>query len=373
MADRAMQDARPRTAPDRLRVVVVTPLGQGGRGGIDRQMDEMRSALRLPQFAHVEAVFMTTRGQGSHAASPLLIARLLAGLARRRFVGGIDAVHINLSQRGSTYRKLIVSGFCRLLGLPYVLHLHGSRYRQFWDGAPAPLSRAITGMFAGSAAVLVLGSVWRDYIAGRVPSVPTVILPSSTRDPGVADRPEGRPLHILFAGRLGERKGVLDLAAALARLPQRNWRATLAGDGEVERTRRAVEALGLADRVAVPGWVSGTTYEELLADSDIVVLPSYDENLPLSVVEAFARGRPVVCTPVGAIPDIVEDGQTGLLVAPGDVEGLAAALDGLLCDEALRRRLGAGARRVFEDRLELTRYAATLVETWRRAAAMARR
>ncbi|KQP38296.1 hypothetical protein ASF49_04605 [Methylobacterium sp. Leaf104] len=364
-----------RDGPQPLRVVIVTPLGRGGRGGIDRLMDELRVSLRLPRFAEAEVTFLTSRGQGSQAAAPLHIARLLAALLRRRLTGRVDVVHINLSQTGSTYRKLVIGAFCRLLRLPYVLHLHGSRYRQFWDGAPKPVSRAIARMFAGSARILVLGSVWRDYVGGKVPEAceRILVLPNASRDPGRRERVAGRPLHILFAGRLGERKGIVELVAALGLLKDRPWRATLAGDGDVEKTRQAVAALGLTDRVSIPGWISGEAFEALLGEADILTLPSYDENLPLSVIEAFARETPVVCTPVGAVPDIVEDGKTGLLVQPGDAAGLATALGRLLDAPDLRQSLATHARALFEERLEFVDYTGRLIAAWKTAAAHGRR
>ncbi len=360
--------------PRPLHVVVVTTLGRGGKGGIDRQMDELRAAFSETKYPGLGVAFLATRGPGSILLSPFYLARALLILLMRKLGGRVDVVHINLSVRGSTYRKLVVAKLCRILKIPYVIHLHGSYYHRFWDEAPPGLRRSIVALFSGSARILVLGEVWRKRVSERAPRTAgrIEIFPTSTSDPGVLAPHNGDRVEILFAGRHGERKGVLQLVSALARLAEdRSWHATLAGDGAFEETRTSASELGIGDRVTIPGWLGATEMEALMRKADILALPSFDENLPLSVVEAFADGVAVISTPVGAIPEIVTNDETGLLVAPGDVDGLADALRRLVHDRELRRRLARNARRVFESRLELAGYADRLVATWRQVAAFA--
>jgi len=93
-----------------------------------------------------------------------------------------------------------------------------------------------------------------------------------------------------------------------------------------------------------PGWVDGSKKDDLLRESDVFVLPSYYEALPLGVLEAMACGVPVVATSVGGIPDVIENRVNGLLVAPGQPDALARAIVTLLTDHALRSRLREAAR-----------------------------
>jgi glycosyltransferase involved in cell wall biosynthesis len=142
-------------------------------------------------------------------------------------------------------------------------------------------------------------------------------------------RREAEPAEVLFAGRLSPEKGIDELVAAT-----RGMNLVVAGDGPL--------------RGLVPDALGFVPHEELgrlYARAAVVVLPSHREGLPLTVLEAMAHGRPVVATAVGGIPELVEDGVTGLLVEPGDVAGLRGALERLLADPVLRRRLGREARR----------------------------
>jgi glycosyltransferase involved in cell wall biosynthesis len=150
-------------------------------------------------------------------------------------------------------------------------------------------------------------------------------------------------------GRLCDVKGQRELIQALAHVPEA--RAVLVGadleqGGAYQRQlEQTAEAVGVRDRVVFAG--RRNDVGDVLAELDVFALPSWTEGLPLVVLEAMARRTPVVATKVGGTPEVVVDGETGLLVPPRDPEALAAALRRLLEDADLRRRLGdAGYARV---------------------------
>ena len=359
----------PPNAP--LHVLIVTPLGKGGQGGIDRIMDAVAERIEAAPQPGLEVSFGVTRGQGHIIASPLRVAGVIAGLFGRPFGRRPDVVHINLSSHGSTLRKLAVARVLRGIGVPYVIHLHGSGFREYWNKASARLSGQIRAMFAGAARVLVLGRVWDAYVRSRVPEAASriQILPNATPGAPERQRRNAQPLTLLFLGHVGPRKGIPQLVDALTDLKDwPGWRAVIAGNGAVEATRRLLGERGLADRVTMPGWVGPAEVASLLASADILVLPSFEENLPMSVIEGMANGLAVVTTPVGATEDIVRDGDTGLLVPPGDAAALTGAIARLLDDPALRERLGTRARAFHRDHLEIGGYVDRLVDIWRSVA-----
>ena len=104
------------------------------------------------------------------------------------------------------------------------------------------------------------------------------------------------------------------------------------------------EELGIADKVVLPGWVSGEDKDRLFSCARAFCLPSYAEGLPMAVLEAFAYGLPVITTPVGAIPDIADNGQNVLLFDCGDVDELANSIEKLISDRVLRERLADNGR-----------------------------
>ncbi len=296
---------------------------------------------------------LETRGAGNAAVSARYLAVTLLEIVRRRLRGQLDLVHINLSSRGSTMRKFVVALECRLLGLPYLIHLHGSQFDIFYEGIPGFGKSLVGWMFSGARHVVVLGESWSRFLVDKVGVDPRKIriicngVPSPRVNGGLPPR---TPAHIVFLGRLGARKGVPELLKALASKDVRDldWRATLAGDGDVDGVRSTVAELGLSDRVFAPGWLGPESVEQLLRSADIFVLPSYNEGLPVSVLEALARFIPVVITPVGSLPQFLEDEKSALFVQPGDAEGLATAIRRLVESPELRKRIGEQGRLIFE-------------------------
>lgn len=361
---------QPSASHQKMHVLVATPSGGLGQGGIDRLMGALKLQLERQDSADIDVRFIATRGPGHVGLSVFYTLGFCLRMLAARLAGRADVIHINVASMGSTYRKLVIARCARMLGIPYVLHLHGAEYRSFWRGDGGFLDHRIRSMFEHASRVVVLGRVWRDFIAGRAPGAAgnIVIVPNATETPLLAHVGGGDGIHILFLGRIGERKGVPQLCDALANMKSvGHWRATIAGDGEVEETRARLTELSLADRVQLPGWVGPDQVAALIASADILALPSFAENLPVSVIEGMASGLAVVTTPVGAVEDIVTDEQNGLLVPPGDVAALTKALTRLVEDPALRTRLGEAAKAVHRERLEIAPFAMALQRVWRDA------
>ncbi len=151
---------------------------------------------------------------------------------------------------------------------------------------------------------------------------------------------------VVAAGRFSPEKGfdVLLDAAAMALRADPHAGLVVFGDGDLRPLLEAqIARLNLAERVRLPGFIADL--DHLLPAADIVALPSHSEGLPNVLLEAAAAGVPVVATRVGGVPEVVTDGETGLLVPPADPAALAAALGRLLADEPCQRRFGAAGRR----------------------------
>jgi glycosyltransferase involved in cell wall biosynthesis len=113
----------------------------------------------------------------------------------------------------------------------------------------------------------------------------------------------------------------------------------------MEDVARCVRESGVQDQVRLPGWVSGELKSRLLHEAAIFALPSYNENLPVSIIEAMDQALPIVSTTVGGIPDLVRHGLDGYLVPPGSIDELANRIVELLRNDDLRSRMGENGRR----------------------------
>jgi glycosyltransferase involved in cell wall biosynthesis len=200
----------------------------------------------------------------------------------------------------------------------------------------------------------------------------TVVIPNAI---GVQHAPSARhdrerPL-LVTVGRLKAPKDFLTLVRALALLPRGSFDALIVGDGPDRADLEAeIRRLGIGERVHLAG--ERRDVSALLAGASVFVLPSVSEGLPVSVLEAMAAGLPVVGSRVGGMPELVVEGETGLLVEPGDPDELAAALGRLLAERELRRRLGDAGRERARRRFALDPFRRAHVELYSRELARRR-
>ena len=170
-------------------------------------------------------------------------------------------------------------------------------------------------------------------------------------DRRVTQPARGAPVHMVFLGRIGDRKGAFRLLEAWAQLAldrdsgagrQRAAILTIAGDGEVERARRRIRELRLEDTVELREWLSESDVDELLDRAHVLVLPSRNEGQPMAVLEAMARGLCVVASGVGGLQEMI-GGGSGVIVPPDDIDAIADASRLVIDDCDLRARYGAAA------------------------------
>ena len=314
--------------------------------------------------------FIDTRGSRHIALSPLYFVAAIAKLAWLAACGEVDLIHANVSARGSTLRKLQVAALARALRLPLIVHLHDGRFDQFYSELPAFGRRAVRRMFTSAARVVVLSESWQSFAVqhlGVVPARIEIVCNGVPRPSSLARPQYAGPLRLLFLGRLWEAKGVADLLEALARpgVAALSWQATLAGDGDPAPYQRQADALGLADRIAFPGWQDRSGVDRLLDQADVLVLPSHVEGLPMVVLEALARRVPVVATRVGSIPEYLVHGQSAMLVKPRDVDGLSEALLAVIQSPQLRAALAAQGEAVFRRHFDIATTAKAVASLYR--------
>jgi glycosyltransferase involved in cell wall biosynthesis len=206
-------------------------------------------------------------------------------------------------------------------GKPYVVQVWGTDV-ELARRAPAAARRILRGARLVIAASTALAESAADLGAENVRVIPSGIdLPERVGE-------EATPAEILYAGRLSPEKGVLELVEAT-----RGMHLVVAGDGPLR-----------ANVPGASGFVPHDELQRLYARAAVVACPSRREGFGVACLEAMAHARPVVATSVGGLRDLVVDGETGLVVPPRDPAALREALQRLLGDSGLRRRLGAAGR-----------------------------
>jgi glycosyltransferase involved in cell wall biosynthesis len=380
--------------------VLMVGTDMNSKGGVSSVISLYRDA---GLFNHVQ--FIPSYRDGSKSQ---IIAHYLGFLGR--YIGtlltrpSIKLVHVHTSSYGSFTRKSLVILLARLFGKKVIIHMHGAGFAVFYQKMPAPLKWATRNILRCSDVLIALSRQWQNdlYEICQHPDIrvlynptvlknpsfiehlpeiaehpPTLALPrqgggdfessktenqfeaSIVKNKGVKigkDQPdlETAPLvHFLFMGRLGQRKGVYDIIESVSRVKADNVQIHLYGDGEIDEIKRRILAAGVSHKVMVHGWIEGSQKDSTFRQASVLLLPSYHEGLPISVLEALAYGLPVLATDVGGIAEAVEDGVNGYLIAPGACDMLANRIDQLAVSPDTRLEMGKSGYRMAAEKFDL--------------------
>lgn len=321
------------------------------------------SALRHPgRYFSALRLAWATRAPGMKAALYQLAYFFEATvLARHALREGVTHFHAHFTTGAATVAMLASD----LTGRPYSFTLHGPAdflepYR--WKiGEKAARARFVATISHYARSQLMFHTDPKHW--DRLHIVHCGVPPE--RYAGEGARADGET-RLVFVGRFAPVKGLRLLIEAMSRLADDlpDLTLTLVGDGE---DRAVIEAAAkpLGDRVRFTGYLSQDAVAKELKSADIAVLPSFAEGVPVFLMEALASGTPVIATQVAGVGELVEDGKSGRLVPPGDIDSLTDAIRTLAADPAARRAMGAtGRARVVDDfdiRIEAARLA-TLFE-----------
>lgn len=290
----------------------------------------------IPGFLHVAS----NSRRGTFAG----LFSLLHTMVRIPFerLRGRRILHIHAASGKSFLRKSLIMAEGRLFGYKVIFHSHSGTVLKFYSNFGVKRVKRILSM---ASAVVVLSQSWAEYYRNtfglnnvHVLYNP-ITLPESTAAPASTE-----PLQLLYLGKINDPKGIFDLIEVMAENRER-WRGrvrlTIGGAGETDRLLERIAVLGIQDDVDFIGWTVGPDKERAFANSHVLVLPSYSEGLPMSILEAMIRHKPIIATPVGGIPEEVTPDVNGFLVVPGDKKAMATAIDCYLLNPDLISRHGA--------------------------------
>jgi glycosyltransferase involved in cell wall biosynthesis len=318
----------------------------------------VRVMQQTPLWTNWNIRHIVTHRKGSHRKGSV-VAKIL-GFAHGVMLFIVElirfrpnVVHLHSATDGSFIRKAVLLWISRLAGVPVVLHVHDPTFPDYYENSACAMRAVIRATLSHASTVVALSQTLAARLQMVAPTAQLAAIPNPVRFDGQSIPPAtGRPVGVVFLGRIGEHKGTFRLLDAWKQLDAVAATLTIAGDGEVERARRRIQELHLEDTVEVREWLSQEAVRELLDRAQVLVLPSRSEGQPMAVLEAMARGLCVVASDVGGLPEML-GGGCGVLVAPDDTDGIASALRLVINDDELRARYGAAASARVSDRFDV--------------------
>ena len=242
--------------------------------------------------------------------------------------GRYNIYHIHAASYGSTFRKGLYVRQAKRWGKKVILHIHGAEYMTFFSNSK--WKKEIISILKMADMVIALSNEWKKKFEQTFKLTNCVVLENGINTerllPAVSS-PQSHPHNLVVLGRLGERKGTYDLIKAIKNVKNviPDIKCYLAGDGEIEKCKTYIKNLNLIENVEVIGWIDFDDKLDLLKKSGTLVLPSYNEGLPMAILEGMACGKAIISTKIGAIPEVVSE-ENGLLIDPGDVNELSNAI-----------------------------------------------
>ena len=324
-----------------MKVLMVGP-DRGVHGGISAVVNELYDAGLGNQ---IDLEYIGTMKEGSRFNK-----LVVAGCAFLRFLVALpsaDVVHVHFSSDSSFVRKSYFIKAAHKFGKRIVLHQHGGDFKNYYGKElDAKGRKHVKNILEMGDVMLVLTKSWKDFFSGIVDQSMIEVFPNGVRTVGCAasEKFEKDYSKILFLGRICKDKGIDELLEAVEDIYESGRKVKLLVGGIFEERGYREKIASAAAFAEFIGWVSGAEKDKYLQECGILVLPSYYEGFPVSIIEAMLRRSAVVASCVGGIPDIIDDGINGLLVPAKDPKALEESLIKLIDDNKLAKELGENGR-----------------------------
>lgn len=266
----------------------------------------------------------------------------------------INIVHFHVAQRGSFFRKALLAKLiprkCKV-----IFHMHASQFDTFYNQSPLIVKKWIRRVLDSLDGIVALSSEWQNFYQ-TISSVPIKVIENAVK---VAETNVYNPFasQITTFGRIGKRKGSYDILEVAQQIEPLfpNVHFVLYGDGETKQLQAKIQEKRLKN-VKIGGWVDATAKEAILKKTVLHLLPSYQEGLPMAILETLAVGIPNLTSNVGGIPQVIQDQQNGFMVPPGDITLLTEKLLFFLTDEAQRKNMSEAAFLTIQQNFSLDAY-----------------
>lgn len=248
----------------------------------------------------------------------------------------IDLVHVHIAEKGSFTRKNILIKMCKKFNKKVILHHHGAEFVDWFENEKENKKDKIVDLLEQVDLNVVLSNQIKEQYVKYFNLKNLIVLYNGTKPREYLYNSNGT--IVLFLGRIGKRKGAFDLLESIKTLDcdlLSKYKFYFCGDGEIKKLKKQVIENNLENRVKVCGWINQKQKNEIFKETVLNVLPSYNEGLPMSILECMSYGIPCLSTKIAAIPEVIDE-KCGKTIEPGDINALCVSITQMLYDESLR-------------------------------------
>lgn len=291
-------------------------------------------------FERTDIKYLSSYIQGSNVKKALFFLKSYFVYVKKTLMNEFDIAHVHMSYNGSFYRKLLILLMSKLFNKKVIIHLHGSEFEDFYYNSNKLIKSIIRFLLRNCDAFLVLGDNWKKKIEEIEPKSNVYILKNCVSIPKFKVKLDNNRFNILFLGVLIKRKGIYDLLEVIKILNENkliekyNLNFIIGGTGKEESNiKELIKEYNIGDYVNMVGWIDKLNKEELLKKTQLFILPSYNEGLPMALLEAMSYGIPAISTDVGSVNEVIDNEENGYLIKPNNKYSLYNRIIDIVEDE----------------------------------------
>jgi len=271
------------------------------------------------------------------------------------FTKRIILIHIHCASNTSFYRKSLYVILSNILRKKILFHIHPEEFFDFYSRSSKFIQSIIINIFHKIIAIVVLADSIKNKIERILPDKKIFVLNNPVECSKFKCLKIKKRNEILYMGWIIPEKGVYDIVEIIPYVIEKHplVKFVFCGTKEIEKLKLICKNKSIEHNVDIKGWISEKEKTNLLSRSLMLLLPSYSEGLPNVLLEAMASCLPIITTPVGAIPEIIEHEINGFLISPGDREALKEKILLLLNNPALCQRMGRVNKKLVREKYDI--------------------
>lgn len=310
------------------RILMIGPDIEKAKGGMATVEKQILYSKELGKNYKID--FFPSYADGNSLYRLFFSAKQFMKFTLCRMASKYDIVHFHMASNMSTYRKMAYGKLLKKAGKEYIIHFHAAEYLDFFSHQDGDNQKRIEEFFKEAKCVIALSQRWKKDLMSilDIENIKVVenCIDAEYFSKAISDTQRERTTF-LYLGIVSERKGMWDVVKAVENLCKirTDFLVLVAGNGEIERLKKLIHEKDISKYFQILGWVDMEGKLEALKKSQVLLLPSYNEGLPMSILEAMAAGKIIISSTVGAIPEVIKS-ENGFLITPGDVKGLTECM-----------------------------------------------
>ena len=269
-----------------------------------------------------------------------------------------DILHVHMSERMSVFRKGFIMKISKIRKAKIIIHMHGAVFEEWYKSLNKRKQTKVRKILNSADKILILGKYWNDFISSLIDEKRKVQVMYNAVSCPNENLYNINSNSLLFLGAIGERKGIFDLIESMKIIKEKNinTKLVLYGPDVTSGIAEIINNNNLNDYIEYKGWLNNSEKKKIFStEIALNILPSYNEGLPMTILETMSYGIPNISTNVAAIPEVINN-DNGFMNTPGDYKKVADDIILFLENNDLRKKMSENSYQVIKNNFSIEKH-----------------